>query len=269
MSSPIIVVLNLLRDPDVDKKVVLQFALRQVKAIGYAKVAAMLLGLLMVGASSVIKIPQIRKILKPKTAEKKAALASGLSRDSVRLETLAQFIHVTYNKQQGNSFVNYGESLLLGLQNIALLALLEYYRLRKELLQSSTLSDLAQIREVLQASVKPVATIIGAILFVTKVAPKPLIEALQILIIPIGIAAKLPQIQRNAQLKSTAHLSEVTIGANVIGSLIRVYTTITNFKRGRSRDAVLLAGYLTSFVLNSVLAGQIYKYGKKDKEKTE
>lgn len=266
MSSPIAIIFNLLRDPDVDKKVILKFALAQIKAIGYAKVAAMILGLVMVGASSVIKIPQIRKILKPKTAEKKANLALGLSRDSVRLETLAQFIHVTYNKQQGNAFINYGESFLLGLQNIALLSLLEYYRLRKELLQSSSLSDKDQIQEALKASVKPVAGIIGAVLFLTRVAPRPLIAALQVLIIPIGIAAKLPQIQRNAQLKSTAHLSEVTITANVIGSLIRVYTTITNFKRGRSRDAVLLAGYLTSFVLNAVLAGQIYKYKEVEKE---
>lgn len=266
MSSPIAIILNLLRDPEVDKKVILKFALAQVKAIGYAKVAAMLLGLIMVGASSVIKIPQIRKILKPKTAEKKAILAEGLSKDSVRLETLAQFIHVTYNKQQGNSFINFGESFLLGLQNIALLSILEYYKLRKQLLESSTLSDKDQIQEALKASIKPVAAIIGSVLFITKVAPRSLIAALQVLIIPIGIAAKLPQIQRNAQLRSTAHLSEVTIGANVIGSLIRVYTTITNFKRGRSRDSVLLAGYLTSFVLNAVLAGQIYKYKKVKEE---
>lgn len=260
MSSPAIMILNLLRDPDVDKKVILKFALRQVKAIGYAKVAAMILGAIMVGASSVIKIPQIRKILKPKTAEKRAVLALGLSRDSVRLETLAQFIHVTYNKHQGNAFVNYGESFLLGLQNIVILALLEYYRLRKEIINSSSLSDKAQIQESLKELVKPLAEIIGAVLFITKVAPRLLVAALQVLIIPIGIAAKLPQIQRNAQLKSTAHLSEVTIGANVIGSLIRVFTTITNFKRGRSRDSVLLAGYLTSFALNAILAGQIYKY---------
>lgn len=269
MSSPIVIILNLLRDPDVDKKVIFKFALRQIKTIGYAKVASMLLGLLMVGASSIIKIPQIRKILKPETAEKKAVLALGLSRDSVRLETLAQFIHVTYNKQQGNSFINFGESFLLGLQNIALLAILEYYRLRKELLLSSTISDKEQIREALKASIKPIAGIIGAILFLTRIAPRSVIAALQVLIIPIAIAAKLPQIKRNSELKSTAHLSEVTIGANVLGSLIRVYTTLTNYKRGRSRDAILLAGYLTSFVLNSVLVGQIYKYGKNEKEKEE
>lgn len=269
MAIPIGVIINLLRDPEVDKRVILQFALKQLKKIGYAKVAAAILGALMVGVSSVIKIPQIRKILKPPSMEKKALLALGLSTDSVRLETLAQFIHVTYNQQQGNAFVNYGESLLLGLQNIVILLLLEYYKLRKELAAATTLPDKEQIKESLRALIKPAVAIIGSVLFLTQVAPKLLISLLQVLIIPIGIAAKIPQIKRNAALRSTAHLSEVTIGANVIGSLIRVFTTVLNFKRGRSRDAILLAGYLTSFVLNSVLAGQIYTYGKEKSLKKE
>lgn len=264
--------IRLLSNPDIDKKVLIKFIYRQLKAqvkvVGYGKVASILLGLLMVGASSVIKIPQIRKILKPKSADERIKLADGLSKDSVKLETLAQFIHVTFNKQQGNSFVNYGESLLLGLQNIALLAVLEFYRMRRELRQWSTLPDDAQIKESLKATVKPIARVIAAVFFLTKIAPTPLIAALQVLIIPIGIAAKIPQIRRNEEMKSTAHLSEVTIGANVIGSLIRVYTTLTNYRPGR-RDRVLLAGYLTSLALNAVLAGQILKYGKKEKEKKD
>ncbi|SGZ55723.1 CIC11C00000001883 [Sungouiella intermedia] len=267
--SALVGAVKLLSNPDVDKVVLIKFIFRQIKAqirvLGYRKVASILLGLLMVGVSSFIKIPQIRKILKPPTADQRIRLAEGLSKDSVRLETLAQFIHVTFNKQQGNAFLNYGESLLLGIQNIGLLAILEYYRMRKELREWSSLPKDAQQKEALKATIKPIAGVIAAVIFLTKIAPKPLIAALQVLIIPIGIAAKIPQIRRNEEIKSTAHLSEVTIGANVIGSLIRVYTTLTNFKPGK-RDSVLLAGYLTSFALNAVLAGQIYKYGKTDKK---
>lgn len=267
--SPLIMVLRLLRDPEVDNKVILKFALKQIKAIGYAKVLALLLGATMVGISSIIKIPQIRKILKPATMEARANLALGLSLESVSLETAAQFIHVSYNQHERNSFVNYGELLLLGVQNIAILLLLQYYSLRKELSRQTTLSEKDQIAETLKQLVRPAAVIIGAAVFTTKIAPRLLILALQVLTIPISIVAKIPQIKRNAALRSTAHLSEVTITANVIGSLVRVFTTVSNFKKGRSRDAVLLAGYLTSLVLNSVLAGQIYHYREEKKLKEE
>lgn len=257
-------IIRLLRDPDVDKRLILKFALRQIKAIGYTKVLAMLLGALMVGVLLVIKIPQIRKILRPKTMEARANLALGLSQPLVTLETLAQFIHVTFNKQQGNSFVNYGELLLLGIQNIVLLLLLEWFRLRKRLADATNMKDLEQIRAVVLEMAKPVAVLVAVLLFLTKVAPPALVSTLQVLNIPIAIAAKIPQIRRNEQLRSTAHLLEVTIGANVIGSAIRVFTTLSNF-RGR-RDNVLLAGYTTSLALNATLAAQIIKYRE---DKTE
>lgn len=258
--SMLVMLVNLIRDPEISNRVILQFAFKQVKAIGYAKVLLMLLGALMVGVSSVIKIPQIRKILGPKTMEARARLARGLSTESVLLETASQWIHVTYNQQQRNSFVNYGESFLLGLQNIAILLLLKYYQLRKQLAAASNMGEKDQIRECLKALVRPAAVILGAIVVLTKLVPPQVVSALQILNIPIGILAKIPQIQRNAALKLTAHLSEVTIGANVVGSLVRVFTTLLNFKRARSRDRVLLAGYLSSLALNLVLLGQIVHY---------
>lgn len=269
MSAPIMMLVNLLRDPDVPNKVILQFAMKQIKAIGYAKVLSLLLGASMVGVSSVIKIPQIKKILGPKTMAARSKLAKGLSEESVLLETAAQWIHVTYNKQQRNSFVNYGELFLLGIQNIAILLLLKYYKLRRELSAATTLSEKDQINECLKALLKPAASIVAVLVFLTKICPPRVIATLQILNIPIGILAKIPQIKRNQALRSTAHLSQVTIFANVIGSAIRVFTTASNFKKGRSRDSVLLAGYLTSFALNAVLAGQIVHYGKNEKKEKE
>lgn len=269
MSAPLLMLVNLIRDPEISNKVILQFAFRQVKAIGYAKVLSLLLGAAMVGVSSVIKIPQIKKILGPKTMEARARLAKGLSLESVSLETASQWIHVAYNQQQRNSFVNYGESFLLGLQNIAILLLLKYYGLRKRLAAASNLGEKDQIRESLKELLRPAAVIIGAVAILTKVVPPSVISALQILNIPIGIVAKIPQIRRNAALRSTAHLSEVTITANAIGSLIRVFTTISNFKKSRSRDSVLLAGYSSSLVLNSVLLGQIFHYKNGGNDKSD
>lgn len=261
MSSPVFMVLRLLRDPEVSNKVIFKFALRQVKAMGYAKVASMVLGALMVSASSVIKVPQIRKITLPNTAQERMALASGISANSVKLETLGQFVHVTFNKQSGNSFINYGESLLLGLQNVALLLILEYYELRR---QAKGEKDAVAAKMALRA-----ARIAAALLFIVKIAPRGLIEALQLTNIPIGMAAKILQIRRNAALRSTKHLSKVTIGANVVGSMVRVFTTVSNFRRSSPRDRILLAGYSSSLALNAYIAAQMIQFREEQLEKED
>ncbi|KAF8005271.1 hypothetical protein HF325_000728 [Metschnikowia pulcherrima] len=266
MSSPIFMALRLLKDPEISNRVILQFAFRQAKAVGYLKVLSAAFGALIVAASSVIKIPQVRKIVRPENPVRRAELAAGLLKDSVRLETLAQFIHVAYNHQQGNAFVNYGESFLLGVQNIALLLVLEYYSLRRKLGSYSVHPDNEQRQECLRQLLKPALTIAAVYVFITKIASRRLVLALQVVNIPITIFAKIPQIQRNADLRSTKHLSEITVGANMAGSLLRVFTTVVNYKKHRSRDAVLLLGYLTSFALNAVLAAQIVNYRK---EKTD
>lgn len=268
MAPPIGLVINLLRDPEVDKRAVFRFLLLQIHAIGYAKVASALLGTAVVGVSLGIKIPQIKKILAPTSVSGRAQLALGLSRHAVQLETLSQFIHVTYNRQQRNAFVNYGESLMLALQNLVLLLVLEYYRLRKEAGELETELGTENVRKTLHALALPAAALFGAVLFVTRVAPRAMVLTLQVGIIPLGVAAKVAQIRRNATLQSTASLSRVTVGANVVGALIRVFTTLSNYKRGRARDKVLLAGYLASLVTNAVIAGQLVQYGKK-KEKKE
>lgn len=259
MATPLFIVVNLLRDPEVDKRAVLRFVVLQLHSLGYAKVASTLLGTVVVGVSLGIKIPQIRKILAPASVSGRKELALGLSRRAVQLEILSQVIHVTYNRQQGNAFVNYGESLMLALQNMALLLVLEYFRLRKE-------GDSAGVEAKNLA--RPAAAIIGAVFLVARVAPRGLVLALQVGIIPLGVASKVAQIRRNARLQSTASLSRVTVGANVAGSLIRVFTTLANYKRGRARDQVLLAGYVASLVTNAVIAGQMMSYAK-EKDKLE
>lgn len=256
MAPPIALIFNLLRDPEVDKRAVLRFVLLQVHAVGYAKVASALLGTAVVGVSLGIKIPQIKKILAPASVSGRAKLALGLSRRAVQLETLSQVIHVTYNRQLRNAFVNYGESLMLALQNMVLLAVLEYYRLR------SDAGGAKNVWETWKALARPAGALLGALLFVARLAPRLVVLALQVLIIPLGVAAKTAQIRRNAALRSTASLSPVTVGANVAGALIRVFTTVSNYKRGRARDKVLLAGYLASLVTNAVIAGQMVQYGR-------
>lgn len=267
MAKPgVLDLVRLLFNPNVSKMMILQVAYGQLKIIGLAKILSAVLGLVIVGVSSVIKIPQIKKIINPELLSARIQVAQGLSLEGLSLETLGNWIHVAYNSQNNNPFRNYGESLFIGVQNIAIILLIEYYNARSKLASASGNDD-TKIQQSLQQLVRPAATIAAAIIFLTKVAPEPVILTLQMASIPISILSKIPQIRQNQRLQRASHLSEVTVGANWLGSLIRVFTTVQDFDK-LGRDKVLLAGYGLSFVLNLVLAGQVWYYGKQEKDKT-
>lgn len=273
-APPIFDLIKLIFNPDVSKKLILQIAYQQLSAIGLAKILSAVLGSTIVGVSSIIKIPQIRKIINPKLLNQRISVAQGLSLEGISLETLVYLVHVIYNRQNGNKFVNYGEASFLGVQNIIIILLIEYHNLRSKL-SGSSLSEREQIERSLKELLTPIAIMGAVVVFLTKIAEPSLVSALQVLNIPISIISKLPQIRQNYLLKSTSHLSEVTVGANVLGSLARVFTTVQDFNKV-GRDYVLLAGYSSSLALNAVLAGQCYFYrnnskadGKDDSKKVQ
>lgn len=268
------IVLKMLLDPDVSKKMVLQLAYRQISVIGWSKVLLALLGVGIVGVSSVIKIPQIQKILHPKLVEARVNVVNGLSLEGISLETFNQLIHVVFNSQNNNPFFNYGESLLLGLQNVVIILLIKFYRLREigELDNLKNLPLIEQVQEVAKGLAAPIGVLLGFTVFFTKIAPPSVVAFLQILGIPLSIISKLPQIEKNSRLRSTSHLLDITLRANLLGSATRVYTTSQGFNKLPNVDNtgnwILLAGYGASFVVNSVLVAQsfIYKDTKEIKD---
>lgn len=267
MGKPgILDLVKLLFNPNVSKMMILQVAYGQLKIIGLARILSAVLGLTIVGVSSVIKIPQIKKIVRPEVLQGRIRVAQGLSLEGISLETLSNWIHVAYNSQNKNPFRNYGESLFVGIQNIAIILLIEYYNARARL--GADGNQDAKIQQSLKELLRPAAILAGGIVFLTKIAPENLISSLQIASIPISIVSKLPQIHQNHRLQRASHLSEITVGANWLGSLIRVFTTVQDFDK-LGRDKVLLAGYGLSFVLNLVLAGQVWYYGHQEQEKKE
>lgn len=269
MSPPIFQIIKLLFDPDVLKKLILQMALKQIKMIGYAKVLAALLGAAMVGVLSFIKIPQIQKIVNPKLLLQRVLVANGLSLQLLTLETFNQLVHVVFNKQNNVPFINYGESFFLGIQNAILILLVSFYR-NKQVAEIERLPTVQKLAAAVETVGKPAAIMAAVAIFINKIAPPGLVDALEVLNIPISVLAKVPQIQNNLRLKLTAHLSDVTIRANLLGLVIRVYTTLTllSGKKQRGKDLrsdyVLLAGYLLSLALNGTLVYQsvIYKDNK-------
>lgn len=276
MGSPIIMLIKLLLDPDVSKKVILQMAWSQVKAIGTGKVIAALLSALTVGVSSFIRVPQIRKLL-INSEHDRIAVANGLSLTSLSLDTLNSLIHVTFNSQNRIPFIQYGESLLLGIQNAIIILLVKFYRGQETAgvgkWQGLNCDD--KFAAIRGAVTKPLVIMIASAIFFNKLAPSSLISALEILNIPISIVAKFPQIKTNYELKTAKHLSDTVLRANVVGSLIRVYTSFTDYSTKKQRnkntvdETILLAGYSTSLILNSILLGQSIVYDKLGEKKVE
>ncbi|CUM68574.1 uncharacterized protein PRCAT00006301001 [Priceomyces carsonii] len=264
MAPPVFELIKLVFNPDVSKKLILQIAYQQISAIGVWKVLAFLLSSSIVGISSIIKIPQIKRIVKQNNLEAKVKVVEGLSLKSINLELLTQLIHWSYNARNKNMFITYGESILLGIQNLVIEFLIHYYRLKAELEEEDLLSDKQRQNKLLKGLVKPLLINLATLITVLKLLPDDTLSVLQILNIPLGIVSKVPQILRNHELRSTKHLSPIPIVANTLGSAIRIFTTI-QMKGG----TLLLVGYSSSFLLNAVLAGQCYFYSKDEPKEGE
>jgi mannose-P-dolichol utilization defect protein 1 len=78
------------------------------------------LGIGIIGASSIVKIPQLLKLLNSQSAE-------GLSFLSYVLESGAYLISLSYNVRRGFPFSTYGETALILIQNIAIASLVLNY----------------------------------------------------------------------------------------------------------------------------------------------
>ena len=72
------------------------------------------------------------------------------------------------------------------------------------------------------------------------------------------LAARVPQIYSNFRAKGTGQLSGVTCGANALGALARVFTSLSAGASGRA----MARSYALGAALNSVILAQIVLYGK-------
>lgn len=78
------------------------------------------LGIGIIGASSIVKVPQLLKLINSQSAE-------GLSFLSYLLESSAYLISLSYNVRHGFPFSTYGETALILVQNIAIASLVLKY----------------------------------------------------------------------------------------------------------------------------------------------
>jgi len=190
------------------------------------------LGIGIVGLSSIVKIPQLLKLLNSRSA-------SGVSFLSYALETIAFVITLAYNARSGFPFSTYGESALIAVQNVAIaLAVLHFSG--KDAMAGVFVAGLAGLIYALFS-----ADIIGQNMLNYAQAGAGF----------LGVASKIPQILEVRKQKGTGQLSAFAVFNYLFGSLARVFTTLQEVD-----DKLILGGFLAGFVLNAVLAAQMVYY---------
>ncbi|PMD29434.1 mannose-P-dolichol utilization defect 1 protein [Hyaloscypha variabilis F] len=190
------------------------------------------LGIGIIAASTIVKVPQILKLINSKSSE-------GISFLSYLLETSAYLISLAYNVRQGFPFSTYGETSLIMAQNVVIAVLVLHY--------SGKQSAAALFVAGLAAS--------AATLFAEGILDMKTLSYLQAGAGVLGIASKVPQIAAVWQEGGTGQLSAFAVFNYLAGSLSRIFTTLQEVD-----DKLILYGFIAGFALNAVLAAQMVYY---------
>ncbi|KAI8835909.1 hypothetical protein BC829DRAFT_488352 [Chytridium lagenaria] len=185
------------------------------------------LGLGIIVGGSIVKVPQLIKIVAASSAE-------GISLSSYILETLSLSLWL----------ITFVLRILspLTVNNVIISMLILYYGKKQLLMLLFLVLSQAAMYALLQPAIVPQATLVY----------------LQWISIFSGSAAKLPQITSNFIKGSTGQLSAITMGLQSVGSAARVFTTMREIT-----DQVLIMGSIIAASLNAVLFAQILIYGGK------
>jgi ABC-type uncharacterized transport system permease subunit len=143
---------------------------------------------------------------------------------------------------EGHPITAYGENGALLLQSLTILALVWVY------------SNGSSVSPLEQAGVMLFAAIYGT--FVTTVLEPEQHYLLMASVLPIFISARGSQIISTYQIKHTGAQSIVTTTLNLVGTVVRIMTTIQEV----GWDVALLAGYLVSSLLNATMFAQYWLY---------
>ncbi|OLL23578.1 Mannose-P-dolichol utilization defect 1 protein, partial [Neolecta irregularis DAH-3] len=208
---------TLVENLDLYDELCLKFAISKVLGVG------------IVLGGAIVKLPQLVTLLSSQSGH-------GVSVIAYILETAATIISLVYSARQGFSFSTYGEGLFISIQNILITLLIMYFARRR-----AALVGLIGL------------IIVGCYsLFTTSSSTLAILQALTI---PLNLLSKVPQIASNFKKKSTGQLSAFAVFNYLLGSLARVFTTITEVS-----DPLVLWGYVLAVVLNAVLVIQMVIY---------
>ena len=204
-------------------------------------------GIAIIAASSIVKVPQLLKLLNSQSAD-------GVNFTSYLLETTAYIITLAYNFRSGFPFSTFGETALIAIQNVAIAVLVLHFT-------ATAKNTTSPYPAVFVAGVAAA----GYALFTPSIVSMELLRNLQMFVtIPLGLMSKIPQILDVQRNKSTGQLSAFAVFNYLLGSLLRVGTTLAEVD-----DALILAGFLGGVVLNLVLTTQMLVFWNNEGKKVE
>ncbi|POS86707.1 hypothetical protein EPUL_002193, partial [Erysiphe pulchra] len=190
------------------------------------------LGIGIIGASTVVKVPQIIKLIKSRSA-------TGLSFFAYLLETSSYLISLAYSIRKGFPFSTFGETGLILLQNIIIAILILSYSGRTN----------------------TVAVFVAALSITTFALFKSDFIDIKVLSIfqaaagLLGVTSKIPQIITIWSEGQTGQLSAFAVFNFLLGSLARVFTTMQEVN-----DKLILYSYIAGFSLNLLITIQMIYY---------
>jgi len=190
------------------------------------------LGLGIILGSILVKVPQIIKILRARSAQ-------GITLISVVMELFAITSNLAYSYVSGYPFSAWGEACFLGFQTAVVAMLVLYYNSGSAMLAFSFM-------------VGYVASVYG---LVAGYTPIEYLRTMQGATIPIIVISKLIQAVSNYKNKSTGQLSAITIFMLTGGSIARIFTSIQE-----TGDQTIVMTYMASTIVNLVIALQMLWY---------
>jgi mannose-P-dolichol utilization defect protein 1 len=213
------------------------------------------LGIGIIIFGSILKIPQIYKIIRHSSAR-------GISLSMYSLEVLAYDISLAYAFRKKLPISTYGENASLTVQNMIITLLIIYYTpkgLHSQQHDGGLLTSAGSsirlrfgnsnaIRSVLLAA----AGMISLSVFLFILCPPMTLSVLQAFSIPISLMSKFPQIIILNRNKEPGHLSAIVVFAQLMGTIARVYTTVVE-----TGDWLIGIGFALASVLNAVIAVQV------------
>lgn len=192
---------------------------------------SLVIGFAIVFFAGVIKVPQIATILANDSV-------AGLSGTTFLIETFGYTYNLAAHYRQNYPLSTYGDFFILILQNYVILYLFYKYTNRTPL-------GLAVIAAF------------AVLLFVmcTKYFPLELIRLMTLGNVAVVVLGRTPQVYANFVNGSTGALSVITCWGIFLGALARIFTTLQDIGSFN-----ILVGYLSSAVLNGIIAFQVLYY---------
>ncbi|KAL1493985.1 hypothetical protein ABEB36_009662 [Hypothenemus hampei] len=202
------------------------------------------LGLGLILGSILVKVPQILKIVRSRSAE-------GISIFGVSLELTAIIIYMSYNFVKRFPFNSWGDTFFVGVQTLIIGALVLFYS-----------------GKIFQALLYIAFVLVVCFILMGGLTPVDILWTLTSINIIIIVAAKLVQATTNYKNGHTGQLSAVTLILLLAGSCARIFTSIQE-----TGDPITILTYVASTSVNALLVFQlIYYWGATKnvkKEKTQ